>query len=158
MCDQKQGFFFLATCAGSFRIMTPCFKMWVIKYSAKYSIYLVFARSKRCAFHYTWPNVLLGKYRKLSAVWLFFFNLLVASLRFSLVYLCVQFVFSAAVLHFLVRWIKVVKSLFGLNAFIDPPCTSFVRTILKLDHIFFRSLANEGLFFYNDNGILYAWK
>ena len=33
-----------------------------------------------------------------------FFNLLfVASLRFSLVYLCVQFVFSAAALHFLVK-------------------------------------------------------
>ena len=44
--DWKQGFFFfLATCATSFRIMTPCFTMWVNKYSAKDSVYLVFARS-----------------------------------------------------------------------------------------------------------------
>ena len=28
-------FFFLSTCATSFRIMTPCFTMWVNKYSAK---------------------------------------------------------------------------------------------------------------------------
>ena len=63
--------------------------------------------------------------------------LLAASLRSSWVYLCVQFAFCAAVFHFLVGWIKVVKSLFGLKAFIDPPCTSFVRTILNLDQIFF---------------------
>ena len=31
----RDSFFFLATCATSFRIMTPCFKMWVNKYSAK---------------------------------------------------------------------------------------------------------------------------
>ena len=35
-----------------------------------------------------------------------FFYLLVASLRFSLVSLCVHFVFSAAALHFLVRWMS----------------------------------------------------
>ena len=33
----------------------------------------------------------------------FFHFLLVASPRFGLVYLCVQFVFSAAAVHFLVR-------------------------------------------------------
>ena len=38
-------FFFLTTCATSFRIMTPFFTMWVNKYSAKDSVYLVFARS-----------------------------------------------------------------------------------------------------------------
>ena len=38
-------FFFLTTCATSFRIMTPYFTMWVNKYSAKDSVYLVFARS-----------------------------------------------------------------------------------------------------------------
>ena len=43
---------------------------------------------------------------KRSVIVLFFYLLLAASLRFSLVYLCVQFVFSAAVLHFLVRWIN----------------------------------------------------
>ena len=42
---------------------------------------------------------------KRSVIVLFFNLLLVASLRsqFSLVYLCVQFVFSAAARHFLVR-------------------------------------------------------
>ena len=36
MCDRNQGFFFfLATCAISFRIMTPYFTMWVNKYSTK---------------------------------------------------------------------------------------------------------------------------
>ena len=35
-----------------------------------------------------------------------FFYLPVASLRFSLVSLCVHFVFSAAALHFLVRWMS----------------------------------------------------
>ena len=40
-----------------------------------------------------------------SVIVLFFYLVLVTSLRsqFSLVYLCVQFVFSAAALHFLVR-------------------------------------------------------
>ena len=38
-------FFFLSTCATSFRIMTPCFTMWVNKYSAKDSVDLLFARS-----------------------------------------------------------------------------------------------------------------
>ena len=37
---------------------------------------------------------------------IFFYLLLVASLRFSLVYLCAQFVFSATALHFLVRWMS----------------------------------------------------
>ena len=37
--------FFLATCATSSRIMTLYFTMWVNKYSAKDSVYLVFARS-----------------------------------------------------------------------------------------------------------------
>ena len=38
-------FFFLTTCATSFRIMTPYFTMWVNRYSAKDSDYLVLARS-----------------------------------------------------------------------------------------------------------------
>ena len=37
--------FFRATCATSFRIMTPCFTTWVNKYSARDSIDLSFARS-----------------------------------------------------------------------------------------------------------------
>ena len=38
-------FFFHATCATSFRIMAPCFTMWVNKYSAKDFVDLLFARS-----------------------------------------------------------------------------------------------------------------
>ena len=36
---------FVSTCATSFRIMTPCFTMWVNKYSAQDSFDLVYARS-----------------------------------------------------------------------------------------------------------------
>ena len=46
MCDRNQGFFlFLATWATSFMITTLYFTMWVNKYSAKDSVYLVFAWS-----------------------------------------------------------------------------------------------------------------
>ena len=45
----------------------------------------------------------------------FFYLLLVASLRFGLVYVCVQFVFSAAAPHFLVRWISRFYSLCGVR-------------------------------------------
>ena len=38
-----------------------------------------------------------------------------------------------------------------MKAFIFPPYISFVRTTLNLDQFFFRSLANEDLFFYNDH-------
>ena len=43
---------------------------------------------------------------KRSVIVLFLNLLPVASLRLSSVYMCVQFVFSAAALHFLVRWIS----------------------------------------------------
>ena len=60
-----------------------------------------------------WPILLLGKYSKPGAVWsffFFFFNFLfVASLRCSLVYLCVQVLFSVAVLHLVVKWISSLK-------------------------------------------------
>ena len=49
----------------------------------------------------------------------FFFDLLlVASLRFSLVYLCMQFVFSATALHFLVRWISRLIALWSKGVYI----------------------------------------
>ena len=52
-------------------------------------------------------------------MWLFFFYLLlVARLRFSLVYLCVKFVFSAAVLHFLVRWMSRLIALWSKGVYI----------------------------------------
>ena len=59
MCDRNQGFFFfLATCATSFRITTLYFTKWVNKYSASDSVYLFFSQIVTlCAFHYTWPNL-----------------------------------------------------------------------------------------------------
>ena len=47
-----------------------------------------------------------------------FYLLLVASLRFSLVYLCIQFVFSATALPFLVRWISRSIALWSKGAYI----------------------------------------
>ena len=57
---------------------------------------------------------------KRSVIVLFFNLLLVASLRsqFSLVYLCVQFVFSEAALHFLVRWISRLIALWSKGVYI----------------------------------------
>ena len=80
--------------------------------------------------------------------WLMVNNLLLASLRsqFSLVYLCVQFVFSAAALHdhFLVRWISRLIALWYKGVYI--PSLHFVRTTWTLIS-FSRPLANEDLFF-----------
>ena len=41
MIEIRDSFFFLTTCAASFRIMTPYFTMLVNKYSAKEFVYLV---------------------------------------------------------------------------------------------------------------------
>ena len=49
----------------------------------------------------------------------FFYLLLVASLRFGLVYLCIQFVFSATALHFLVRWIRRLIALWSKGVYIS---------------------------------------
>ena len=65
----------------------------------------------------------------------FFYLLLVASLRFSLVYLCVHFVFSTAALHFLVRWISRLIALCSKGAHI-PSLHLFVRKTLNLDQFF----------------------
>ena len=73
---------------------------------------------------------------KRSVIFLFFFYLLlVASLRFSLVYLCVHFVFSTAALHFLVRWISRLIALWSKGARI-PSLHLFVRKTLNLDQFF----------------------
>ena len=103
--------FFSHDMCTSFRIMTPYFTMWANKYSAMESVYLVFARSWRSALFIITGRICCKENpeNQECAVWLFFFYLLlVASLRFSLLYmyLCVQFVFSAAALHFLIRWIR----------------------------------------------------
>ena len=112
--------FFVATYLTSFRMMTLYFTMWVNKYSAKVSVYLFFARSQRSAFFITHGQI-YSKGNQARCDCSFFFNLLlVASLRvqFSLVYLCVQFVFSAAALHFLVRWISRLIALWSKGVYI----------------------------------------
>ena len=95
-------FFFLATCATSFRIMPPYFTTWV-------------------------NNILL----RTPSMWflrkgnpenqaqgdcLFFYLLLVASLRFSLVYLCIQFACDSP--HFLVWWISRLIALWSKGVYI----------------------------------------
>ena len=79
--------------------------------------------------------------------WLMVNNLLLASLRsqFSLVYLC-QFVFSASVLHFLVRWISRLISLWSKGVYI-PSLHFFCENIPEPWPVFSRPLANEDLFF-----------
>ena len=80
--------------------------------------------------------------------WLMVNNLLVASLRsqFSLVYLCVQFVFSAAALHFLVRWISRLIALWSKGVYI-PSLHFFCENNPEPWPAFSRLLANEDLFF-----------
>ena len=87
----------------------------------------------------------------------FFYLLLLASLRFSLVYLCIQFVFSATALPFLVRWISRLIALWSKGAYI-PSLHFFCEKNPEPWPAYFRQLANEDLFFYNDHGILYVWK
>ena len=101
----------------------------------------------------------LKEIQKTNAVWLFFFYLLlVGRLRFSLVYLCVSFVFSAAALHFLVRRIRLIalwcKGIYipSLHFFCEnwQPWTS--------NSFFFVHWQMKTSFFYNNHGILSTWK
>ena len=80
--------------------------------------------------------------------WLMVNNLLVASLRsqFSLVYLCVQFVFSAAAPHFLVSWISRLVALWSKGVYI-PSLHFFSENNHEPWPVFSRPLANEDLFF-----------
>ena len=88
--------------------------------------------------------MLWGKSRKPSAVWLFFFNfLLVASLRFSLVYLCVQFVYTATTLDFLVRWISRLMALWSKGVYILSLDFFCEKNPKPWPVVFFRQLANE---------------
>ena len=114
MCDQKLGSFFFFSCD------TRNLLSSIIPYNMSEEI--LFLRvlltisflldcNALCFSLHRWPILLLGKYSKPGAVWLFFFFnfLFVASLRCSLVYLCVQVLFSVAVLHLLVKWISSLK-------------------------------------------------
>ena len=75
-----------------------------------------------------------------------FYLLLVASLRFSLVYLCIQFVFCATALHFLVRWISRLIALWSKGVYI-PSLHFFCENNPEPWPVFSRPLANEDLFF-----------
>ena len=78
-----------------------------------------------------------------------FFNvLLVASLRFSLVYLCVKFVFSATALNFLLRWISRLISMWFKGVYIPSlHFFFFCENNPEPWLVFSRPLANEDLFF-----------
>ena len=90
----------------------------------------------------------LKEIQKTNAVWLlFYYLLLVARLRFSLVYLRVSFVFSAAALHFLVRWKRLI-ALWSKGIYI-PFLHFFPENNPEPRPVFFRPLVNEDLFFYN---------
>ena len=115
MCDQKLGSFFFLSCD------TRNLLSSIIPYNMSEEILflrvllIIWFLLDRNALRFSlnrWPILLLGKYSKPGAVWsfFFFFNFLfVASLRCSLVYLCVQVLFSVAVLHLLVKWISSLK-------------------------------------------------
>ena len=100
-----------------------------------------------------------------QAQWLFFFYLLlVASLRFSLVYLCIQFVFSATALHFLVRWISRLIALWSKGVYI-PSLHFFCENNPEPWPVFFRQLANEDSFciaimgsYTSENNCSYQWR
>ena len=141
----------------SFRIITPYFTMW----ANEIFCYGVLLFGFCCAFIIT-GRICCKKNpeNQACAVWLFFFYLLlVVSLRFSLLYmyLCVQFVFSAAALHFLIRWISRLVALQCKGVYI-PSLYFFCENNPKPWPVFFRPLASEDLFFYNDRRILYVWK
>ena len=95
---------------------------------------------------------------------LFFYLLLVASLRFSLVYLCIQFVFSATALHFLVRWISRLIALWSKGVYI-PSLHFFCENNPEPWPVFFRQLANEDSFcitimgsYTSENNCSYQWR
>ena len=72
--------------------------------------------------------------------------LIIIAQSLSLVYLCVQFVFTAAPLHFLVRWISRLISLWSKGVYI-PSLHFFCENIPEPWPVFSRPLANEDLFF-----------
>ena len=106
--------------------------------------YLFFLRHAQPPFIYY-----ILQYEWINVIVLFLISFFVARLRFSLVYLCVQFVSSAAALHFLVKWISSFIAPSSQGVYIPCLNSFFVRTTPNPDHS-----ANEDLFFYNVHGIL----
>ena len=152
MCDRNQGFFlFLGTSATSFMITTLICTLqceWINILLRAPSIWFLLDRNGlRFSLHMAESVVReIQKPKRSMIVLLFFFNLLlVASLRsqFSLVYLC-QFVFSASVLHFLVRWISRLIALWSKGVYI-PSLHFFSENNHEPWPVFSRPLANEDL-------------
>ena len=157
MCDRNQGlFFFLATCATSCRIMTRCFTTWVNEYPATTpSIWFLLDRN---ALRFSFCCKGNPENQAQCDCSFFFYLLLVASLRFSLVYLCMQFVFSATALHFLVRWISRLIALWSKGVYI-PSLHFFCENNPEPWPVFSRSSIGKWRpLFLNDHGILYVWK
>ena len=116
----RDHFFFLATCATSFRIMTPYFTEWINILPRTPSIWFLVDCNARSALFIT-PDRICCKGNPENQAQFdrsFLYLLLVTSLRFNLVYLCYQFVFSAAALHFLVRWISRLIALWSKGVYI----------------------------------------
>ena len=153
MCDRNEGLFFFFS-----RHAQPPLGLWLRALQCEWinillrtpSIWFLLDRNGlRFSLHMAESVVRQIQKTKRSMIVLFFFNLLlVASLRsqFSLVYLCVQLVFSEAALHFLVRWISRLIALWSKGVYI--PSLHFVS---ENNHdpwpVFSRPLANEDLFF-----------
>ena len=164
MCDRKRGFLFFFSrhaqlSLGLWLRALQC--EWINILLRTPSIWFLLDRNGlRFSLHMDESVVREIQKPKRSMIVLFFFNLLlVASLRsqFSLVYLCVQFVFSATALHFLVRWISRLIALWSKGVYI-PSLHFFCENNPEPWPVFFRQLAHGDLFFYNDHGILYVWK
>ena len=124
MCDRNQGFFFLFS-----RHAQPPLWLWLCTLQCEWinvllrtpSIWFLLDRSGlRFSLHMAEFVVREIQKTKHSVTVLSFNLLLVASLRsqFSLVYLCVQFVFSTAALHFLIRWISRLIALWSKGVYI----------------------------------------
>ena len=121
MCDRNQGFFFFFS-----RHAQPPLGLWLRTLQCEWinillrtlSIwFLLDHNALRFSLHLA--ESVLKEIHKTNAVWLFFFYLLlVARLRFSLVYLCIRFVFPATALHFLVRWISRLIALWSKGVYI----------------------------------------
>ena len=158
MCDRNQGFFFFSRHAQPPQGLWLCTLQceWINILLRTRSIWFLLDRNAlRFSLHMAESVVREIQKTKRSVIVLFFYLLLVTSLRsqFSLVYLCIQFVFSAAALHFLVRWI----ALWSKDVYIRS-LHFFCENQPEPWPVFFSSIGRWRPLFLNDHGILYVWK
>ena len=125
ICHRNQGFFFfLATCAFQppLGLWLPTLQCeWIYIFLRTPSIrFLLDCNVLRFSLHLAESVVREIQKTKRSVIVLFnyIFFLYVARIRFSLVYLCVQFVFSEAALHFLVRRISTLIAIRSKGVYI----------------------------------------